>query len=419
MKTPICLQAVALAIALSSGMAMASDATPPSFGASLETLLEWSETHSPMISAMQAETEAKRQQVVMARSLDDPSFGIEWRDIDSSNPTLNPTQVGSMRYTISQMLPLWGKRDIKGRIAEANVGQAEQGVLVTRADVRQQIRLAYADRYRALATQAINHDIERLLQQMDLAARQRYQIGQAGQSDIIRLQTELSMLRNEQLILTGTANRATARLAALLNVPVETITADPANLPLPPTDFHAADWLSKAVAINPDLAGSRKSIESAQGQRDLAGLNRRPGVEIGVSAIQMESRLTMYELMLKVDIPLQRASKNAERAEATAMLNRARAQEEAQLRMVEREINEMAAMLATARAQTELLDKTLTPQADLSFQSTLASYQNGKGEFASLLEAQQQIRRLRQMRLMADIDQFQAWTGLLKLAGDQ
>lgn len=419
MKTRPCLQAVALAIALSSAMAMANDAIPPSFGASLETLLEWSETHSPMIDAMQAETEAKRQQVVMARSLDDPMFGVEWRDIDSNNPTLNPAKVGSMKYTISQMLPVWGKRDIKSRIAEANIGQAEQGVLATRADIRQQIRIAYADRYTAMATQAINRDIERLLLQMELAARQRYEIGQAGQSDVIRLQTELSMLLNEQLVLTGAANRAAARLAALLNVPLKALGAAPSALPEAPANFQASDWVDRAVAANPDLVGARKAIESAEGQRDLAGLNTRPGVNVGVSAIQMESRLTMYELMLEVQIPLQRAAKRAERAESAAMLSRARAQQDAQLRMVEREVNEMTAMLATARAQAELLDKTLMPQTELSFQSTLASYQSGKGEFASLLEVQQQIRRLRQMRLMADIDQFQAWTGLLKLAGDQ
>lgn len=419
MNTRTCLQALTLALALNSALATASDAVPPSFGTSLEALLQWSETHSPMIAAMQAETEARRQQVIMARSLDDPMLGVEWRDIDSDSPTLNPVKVGSMRYTVSQMLPLWGKRDLKGRIAEANVGQAEQGVIATRADLRQQIRLAWAERYSALKTQAINGEIEGLLLQMEQAARQRYQTGQGAQADLIRLQTELSMLRNEQLLLSGKAGRAAAGLAALLNVPLASLSGQPGELPTAPVDFQPAAWVDKALVSNPELVAARQASDSARGQRDLAGLNTRPGVTVGLSAIQMESRLTMYELMLEVQIPLQRAAKNAERAEAVAMLSRARAQEQAQLRMVEREVNEMTVMLTTARAQAALLDSTLLPQAELGFQSTLAGYQNGRGEFAGLLETQQQIRRLRQMRLMADIDQFQAWTGLLKLAGDQ
>jgi len=49
----------------------------------------------------------------------------------------------------------------------------------------------------------------------------------------------------------------------------------------------------------------------------------------------------------------------------------------------------------------------------------LAGYTACRGEFTALLEAQQQIRRLRQMRLMAEFEAFQAGSGLKKMTGDQ
>lgn len=418
MKQPF-LRHVALAFSLAAGSALAAAPAPLPFDGSLEPLLVWSETHSPMVGAMQAEADAKRQQVVMAGALDDPMLGVEWRDIDTGSPTLNPTRVGSMRYTISQMLPWWGTRDLRARVALANAEQAALGVEVTRAELRAQIRRGFAEHYRTVALQDINRDIERLLQQMELAARNRYQVGMGAQSDIIRLQTELSMLRNEQIALQGAAQQARARLAGLLNVPARQLAADPVGLPVAPADRTAEQWLDLALHNNPELLTARKGIESAIGQRDLVRLNSLPGVKVGVSAIQMESRVPMMELMLEVQIPLQQRVRQAERSEAAAMVTRATAQAEAQLRMVEQDIQVMQAMLATARSQLELLDKTLLPQAELTFQSTLTSYQSGKGEFAALLEAQQQIRKLRQMRLMTQIEQFQAWSGLIKLTGDQ
>lgn len=419
MKHSISLAAIAVTLALAGTGTRAAELPAAPFDGTLPPLLTWSEAHSPMVGAMEAEAEAKRQQVVMAGALDDPMLGVEWRDIDTGSPTLNPTKVGSMRYTVSQMLPWWGTRDLKARIAQANAEQASLSVNVTRAELRAQIRQVFAERYRTVALQDINRDIERLLRQMELAARNRYQVGMGGQSDIIRLQTELSMLRNEQLALQGAALQARSRLAGLLNVPTQQLAADPSGLPVDSDHLTAEQWLSLALQHNPELLAARKGIESATGQRELAQLNSRPGVKVGVSAIQMETRVPMMEVMFEVQIPLQQGVRRAERSEAAAMLTRASAQAEAQTRMVEQEIQVMLAMLATARSQLELLDKTLLPQAELTFQSTLTSYQSGKGEFAALLEAQQQIRKLRQMRLMAQIEQFQAWSGLIKLTGDQ
>ena len=419
MKHSISLAAAAIALALAASGTRAAELPAAPFDGTLPPLLTWSETHSPMVRAMEAEAEAKRQQIVMAGALDDPMLGVEWRDIDTGSPTLNPSKVGSMRYTVSQMLPWWGTRDLKARIAQANAEQAALGVNVTRTELRAQIRQVFAERYRTVVLQDINRDIERLLQQMELAARNRYQVGMGGQSDIIRLQTELSMLRNEQIALHGAALQARSRLAGLLNVPSQQLAADPAGLPDDAADHTAEQWLSLALQNNPDLLAARKGIESATGQWDLAQLNSRPGVKVGVSAIQMESRVPMMELMLEVQIPLQQGVRRADRSEAAAMLTRASTQAEAQQRMVEQDIQVMLTMLTTARSQLELLDKTLLPQAELTFQSTLTSYQSGKGEFAALLEAQQQIRKLRQLRLMAHIEHFQAWSGLIKLTGDQ
>lgn len=419
MKTHICRSAVAMALALGCTMATANDAAPPPFGTTLEALLQWSETHSPLISAMQADADARQQQRVMARALEDPMFGVEWRDINSDSPTLDPARVGSMKYSVTQALPLWGARDIKSRIAAADATVAALSARATRAEVREQIRLAWSERYRAQAAIAINTEIEQLLKQMEQAARQRYPLGQGGMSDIIRLHSELSMLQSEQLSLAGAERRACARLAALLDVSLTSLAETRVTLPPVPDDVYVTPWLDQARASNPELIAMRRSVGSAEDQSALAALNGRPAVKVGLSAIQMQSRLSMYELMLEVQIPLQSAVKQAQRTEAAAMLSRARAQQQSQLRQIEQDINELTVMLATARAQAELLDKTLQPQAELGLQATLAGYQNGKADFASLLEAQQQLRRLRQMRLQAKIEQFQAWTGLLKRTGEQ
>ena len=60
---------------------------------------------------------------------------------------------------------------------------------------------------------------------------------------------------------------------------------------------------------------------------------------------------------------------------------------------------EVALAVGVALVKTQLL-----PQSELSLQSALAAYENGKAEFAMLLEAQRQIRSARQELLKTQVE---------------
>jgi outer membrane protein TolC len=66
---------------------------------------------------------------------------------------------------------------------------------------------------------------------------------------------------------------------------------------------------------------------------------------------------------------------------------------------------------AARRAET-LTRTSLLPQAELTFDSALAAYENGQVDFATLLEAQQQIRKARLNQVKA---QSEAWIRLAEI----
>lgn len=408
-----------IVLLFATALARAADIPPSDFGRSLSELLNWSESHSSLVHAMRFEADARRQQVISAGALDDPMFRVEWEDIDRRNPTLSPNRVGNMKYTVTQALPLWGKQEIKTRAAQARADAADQVVVSTRAQLRAEIRQAYGLWSRALASVRINEEQAAVLRQMILSANQRYATGKAPQSEVLRLQMELSLLSNEALELQNAVGQSRAALASWLNVAPQALAGQPQKLSEFLSSVGAPSWQDAARTHNPDLAAARKEAEAASARLDLARLNSRPGLNVGVSAKQMGDRLSGYGLMLEVQIPLHQGAKTAEQNEATAMLLKAHADEETRLRAVEREVNQMIAVMTTAQRQIELLDKTLLPQAELTLQSALANYSAGRGEFFAMLEAQQQIHRLRQMRLQMEFDAFQSNSTLKKMLGDQ
>jgi outer membrane protein TolC len=68
------------------------------------------------------------------------------------------------------------------------------------------------------------------------------------------------------------------------------------------------------------------------------------------------------------------------------------------------ELAENLAAIEAARRQEQLVATTLLPQAQMTFSSALASYENGQADFAMLLEAQQQIRKARLSQIKAQAE---------------
>ena len=68
------------------------------------------------------------------------------------------------------------------------------------------------------------------------------------------------------------------------------------------------------------------------------------------------------------------------------------------------ELNGTLAALDSARRTESLLASQLLPQTELGLRSALAAYENGKVDFATLLDAQRQIRKARQDRLKAQVE---------------
>ena len=76
------------------------------------------------------------------------------------------------------------------------------------------------------------------------------------------------------------------------------------------------------------------------------------------------------------------------------------------------------ASLDAARRSEALVKTQLLPQSELSLQSVLAAYENGKAEFAMLLDAQRQIRNARLALLRAQAGQQQRLGDIERLLGE-
>lgn len=123
--------------------------------------------------------------------------------------------------------------------------------------------------------------------------------------------------------------------------------------------------------------------------------------------------------MFEFSIPLQQGTRRAQERESESMLSAARARKEATANQILSLLGESLAGMDAARRTETLLTNSLLPQAELTFKAALTGYENGKVDFATLLDAQRQIRQARQNQIKAQVDAQVRLAEIERLLGEE
>lgn len=405
-----------LALALSG--AARAEALP---GASVESLLTAAREGSPDLRMVRLEAEAARERIQPAGALPDPVLRIELENITrngSQGATLNPAQVGDTKYTLMQPLPFWGKRDLKREVAGAEAAQAEGRAADTWAEVASRIKTLYAQYWLTGQSLQLTRENIELTRRLEQIAQARYAGGLAAQQDAIRAQLERSAMDTELVGMESEFHHLMVFLNAMLARPSGAALAEPASLRTIPARLDGAALNARLLAANPQLAIEAARVEGAGKSRELAYRNRYPDFTLGVAPMQVGSRVDAWSLMLEMNLPLQQGTRRSQERESERMLEAATARQEALGHRLMGDLNAALSNLDAARTTEQITRTRLLPQAELTFKSALAGYENGKVDFATLLDAQRQIRNARLALLRAQASQQMRLAEIERLLGE-
>jgi cobalt-zinc-cadmium efflux system outer membrane protein len=403
------LRAWTLMAALAAAGASAQGSVDTQPGATVDSLLAVARERNPDFAAMRHELTAAGERVLPAGALMNPRFKMELQDITKAGeqgPTLLPSDVGATQYTVSQDLPWAGKRELRREIATLDNSVAQGRVDQTWTELAARVKTLFAQRWLIQGTQRLVNENLDLMLKLERVMQVRYAGGLAAQADITRIHVEHTGMRNELVALAGEWRQTQARLNTLLARPHDAALNTPLALrPLPEPGRLDFNRLSERLRlVNPQLGVETTRVKLAEKSRDLASKNRYPDVTVGISAMQRQGSINEWAVMLELNLPIQGDVLRAQEREAQAMFAAAQARQEASTNQVLSDLSENLSALEIARQTEHLMTFSLMPQADLTWRAALAGYENGRADFATLLDAQRQIRAARLGQLKAQVD---------------
>lgn len=406
--------AAALALVVASG---AHGAALP--GATIDSVRAWLVEHNPELQALDAEAAAAAAEAGAAGALPDPSFALTLPGLDPHRPLRLPGEASGVDYAVRQRLPLWGKRGLSRSVADAEASARHADAAARLRELTAAAAANWLTYWHAEQALAVLERRRALVEQMEAIAAARYALGAAAQQDAIRAQVEGTRLARERLELEARHARAAAALnGALGRAPGAELAPPEAAPALTPRSADLTVLLARLdAAHHPALQAASTRLTAAGAARRLERRRRFPDLTVGLGVMQRHGSLRSHELMLEVEIPFQQRARRSREEASRWREEAARARFEAARDALAAEARAAWSDWTHARARRELTERTLLPQADAVFHAALASYQVGRVDFATLLEALTQWQGADRDRLDAWRDELLAVTTLHALEG--
>lgn len=354
----------------------------------LNTLVTEALERNPEILAAQKRYESLRQRSRVEGALPDPMIGMGWNS--SGNPLpfqgVGREPVANVGFMITQPVPYPGKRNLRERIAGKEAEAEWQSYLTSQLSVMGRLKQAY---FRLQHTWEISEVLERsreLLKKLLGIAEIRYSVGKAMQADVLRLQTQLSLLETRRIQLERERRAREAEINALLNRPVDRPLAEPLDPHAEPLLVPLEELYASAADNSPMLGREEKMIQRGELSLSLARRDYFPDFAVTGGYYYMGAMPPMYMFRVDASIPVwwNRRQRPAVTAEVQSV-NGAKHSYEAASRGLQARIRDDYLMATASLKLMELYRGTVIPQANLTFESALSSYETGSGGFSEVL----------------------------------
>jgi outer membrane protein, heavy metal efflux system len=358
----------------------------------LVDVLQEAERNNPQIQAARQGWKAAQQVPTQVSTLPDPQFQLQQVNVGSPRPFAGYTN-SDFAYVglgVSQDLPYPGKLRLKGEIAKRDADVSQQQFESVRRSVLAGVKAAYFQLAYLSKTLGILEGDGELLKQAEKAADVRYRSGMGNQQDLLRAQLEQTKLLREITMHHLDVAKVQAQLKELLNRSQSSPDIEPADLSETALPYTYDELLAATKVQNPEIAGAEKMIEKQKLQVDLAHKDFYPDFNLQYMWQRTDPAQfrAYYMLSVGVRLPIYRGRKQRpELAQAEAELSRSHSELEVQSQQA---ASELKVQYETAQKTAELLKiykEGLLPQARAGFQAGIATYQNNRQDFQSLLSS--------------------------------
>lgn len=373
----------------------------------LQSLLDEASANNPSLQSLRDRLVAARTRVPQSSAWMDPKLGVGAMNLPSDNPMdLNQEPMTGLWINASQSIPLNGKYRSKRAVAEAMVDATRESLDLQAATIHEAVRDAWYDWAYLKESVATVDTTIRLVDELLIVTRTKYETGSGLQSSLLRLQTERSRLSSHRVELEQKARNAGRQLATLLGRDPDSMPTTPMSLP---TDFPDVEIMDTDSIVHkaPQVRVSQEMLRARKAKVNLSRQLWVPEMMLGAGygfrqdADNGMARTDFITVTAGVTLPIFGGSKQGMAVEESIAERRSAEQNlRASILDVNRRFDSLLDEDQRHADQIQLYDEGVLPQAASALSSTLSDYSVGRVGVEALISSERELINARLQRLM-------------------
>jgi outer membrane protein TolC len=363
----------------------------------LDELIGEALTNNPSITASENLSDAARERISQAGTLDDPMLSFEIMSVEVDNLAFDRIPMTSKNIGLSQRFPYFGKLNLKEGMAESEADAASRMVGEDRLMLAYKVKAAY------FGLCLVKREIEILDKQAGLirligkTARARYSVGDGTLSDSLKaeveearlIETRETLMRQDRTIRAMLGN-LTGRGHAVEGEPVWPVsTCDP-----PGRD----ELVRMALDSRPGIRAADAMIEKGRKMSELAELGYYPDMGVSVTYQLLENlrdgmrQSDRVTAMLSFNLPVWRESKlDPALREAASMKASAESQKDSLINDISYTVDSLLSDIQREDELVRLYGDALLPLGRKELDVELDRYGVGEMDLSDLLSTAREL----------------------------
>ena len=357
---------------------------------SLPKLVDVALASNSELKSSEARWQMFRNRIAQARTLEDPMLMLKIQNGIVSDPfNYRKDPMTQKVIGISQQIPFWGKRDLKGEIAAKEAESYKWQVEERKLELRRMVAETYYQIYFVDKSQEIVDKNIKILDDFITLAETKYSVGQGAQQDVFKAQVERSKMLDMRITLEQQRKSLQANMNALLFRPADTPVSRIPDFEIQTLAISSDELRGLALENRPLLKSLQALIEKGQAGHKLAEKEFYPDFNVSFEYMQRDqfegsNGDDMYSLGVTFNLPVQRERRQAMVAESSSEINMATEELNSTRNSINSGVADLMAQLERRRKLVDLYKTGIIPQAEQSLESATIGYRVNKVDFLTL-----------------------------------
>jgi outer membrane protein, heavy metal efflux system len=389
-----------------------------------EELVRQALAANPSLESLRERVVALQSRALQAGARPEPTVGVEYSNMPVTAPLPGNHPMSGLQLRLQQTLLFPGT--VPGRVeaADARVRIGEASYEVGRVALAAAVRQAYWQLTLTRQLRTVTADHLSQVDQLVDVVRAGYEVGRAGQHDLLHLGVLRDRLSDDLHDHDRMERELTAALAAAVHVDGIPAVSTPPQIPVPPLPGVLDELVERATAENPALArldateAAERAAADAARREALPDMTLWAGYRLRAAVDGTDEGINQASIGLSVPLPTAAArSWGGREAEHDALARAARADTAAVRDAIRAELDSALARWERGSDKARTYREQLIPDARTTLEATLAAYQVGRADYVSLFQAEVQLLDLERAARMAEADAVLAEVDVMRGLG--